>query len=548
MKNILFVCVVLLFAGIVSAKETEVAAMTWEPKTYIEFIEHHFKHYWRLPDKNKEKIMQSDFGVMLKSFEHNMVHMQNLLKYSGLSGIENIKCKSYRIEKEEQKYFRNEYNIELDDKKNGFLQGLLKKLPEHKIPKIENDNGVRDLHIISNDTLFAFDMPLNFAEAFKAVPEDFVLRSKVREFAADFLDMDSDEFIDRITGQWCGIVYAASSEESQQDAGPDFLFCLPDPEQKIYKTLGEKLVVRRMAVFKDGMLNVRLLAKYKDMHLLSIENFLLIVSSPQVFLKFSNSGNEKKICENVSKLNVPEDIEYDAFTYCSSEFSAVLFSLFFGRSYPLKFMTDFGGNDSFSAVKIDDDEIEVEQYSNNSFTQMLLMPYTVNFALYADSFIYKEGKNAYVERKLADFNTECMKNMRKYAEYFKSFAKQNNNEYPQGINGKGLKILADFAKVPYSDFSSTAKDKKEIPFGRFYYWGENFSCSDGRIPLLSDRGGFHNNRIHIVFCDGSVREFEMGNVRSARRIIGFLHTVFNYDAQTFSKLMKQAEKLDIEKL
>ena len=117
MKNILFVCVVLLFASTVSAKETEVAAMIWEPKTYIEFIEHNFNHYWRLPDKNKEKIMQSDFGVMLKSFEHNMVHMQNLLKYSGLSGIENIKCKSYRIEKEEQKYFRNEYNIELDDKR-----------------------------------------------------------------------------------------------------------------------------------------------------------------------------------------------------------------------------------------------------------------------------------------------------------------------------------------------------------------------------------------------------------------------------------------------
>lgn len=547
MKKYMLILVVILFACAIFAKETKVFDVTWKPQTYFEAFEHNFTDYWRFPDKNKDEIMKSDFGIMLKSFERNIVHLQTLLKYSGLHGIEDIECESCLVETEEKKYFRNTLNIELDEEKEGFLQGLLKKLPADKITALENEDGISDLHVISDDTLLAFSAPLNFIEAFKKVPENFVLRSVFKDFAAEFFDIGVDEFNDRITGEWGGVFYL-NHEEYAKDWKLDFVFIVPDPGQKFYKTLGEKLVVRRMAVFKDKMLNVRIFAKYKDMLLLPVDNFLLIVSSPQTMLKFTDSGKDKKICDRIKKLNIPEDIEYDAFAYWNDKFSAVLFQLLAGGRHPVKFMADFAGNDCFSAVKKDDDELEVIQYSNSSLAEMLLMAYSVNIGLWADHFIYREGRAAFIEQKITDLNSECFEKMRKYAAQLKLFAEKNNGKYPQGINGAGLKKFADFAKIPYGDFSVTNREKKEIPFKRFYYWGENFDCNNANIPLMSDRGGIHSDKIHIIFCDGSVREFELENVRSARRIIGFLHTVFNYDSKTFSKLMKQAEKLDNEKL
>ena len=134
-----------------------------------------------------------------------------------------------------------------------------------------------------------------------------------------------------------------------------------------------------------------------------------------------------------------------------------------------------------------------------------------------------------------------------YAEKFREYAAKHNNSYPSGINGAGLKKFAKFAGIEYKEFA-LQRDKKFIPFSRFYYWGENCNSKSGKLPLLTDRGGIHPNKLHVLFCDGSVREFELENVRSARRIASFLHTVFNYDSQTFNMLIKQAENLDREKL
>ena len=153
MKKIILICAVLLFVDAIFAKETKVFDVTWKPQTYWEFFERNFKDYWRFPDKNKDEIMKSDFGVMLKSFEHNINHLQTLLKYSGLYGIDNIDCESYQVENEGKKYFRNKMNIELDEEKEGFLQGLLKKLPAEKVTELETEDGISDLHIIS-DWLF----------------------------------------------------------------------------------------------------------------------------------------------------------------------------------------------------------------------------------------------------------------------------------------------------------------------------------------------------------------------------------------------------------
>lgn len=543
-KMILFLCAFLLCQAY-GAKE-KIFEMSYKPQDFVKFFDSRLENYWRIAETDGKNI-DGEFLAMLKSFKADIRDVLTFFRNSGIAGIEEIECESYRITENEKSSFRTDTVIEFDGKTEGFLQGLLKKLPEHKIQKVENEDEYSDLHVITDDTLLAFDLPLNFVEAFKALPKDFSLRKKIDKFTAEYLRMGSDEFIDRITGEWGGVVYINRPENGKGEFTIDFIFIIPDVEQKFYKTLCEELVMRRRAIHKKDMLNVRLLTKYPEMVFIPMENMMMISSSPAALVKFGDIAEKKSICRKIKDINVPEDIKYDAFIYRNKEFAAAANSIFFDKSHPLKFMTDFCGSDVFTAFEVDDDELEIKSYSDISMVQMLLIPYTSGLMLHADNFIYRRGRDAFVADRLANMNRRCIDDLKRYAEILKQYAQKNKGSYPAGVNEPGLKILAEFGGISPEEFASK-EDKKTIPFGRFYYWGENCGSKSSVLPLLSDRGGIHKDKIHILFCDGSIREFELKNVRSARRIASFLHTVFNYDSATFDMLMKQAERLEREKL
>ena len=521
--------------------------MKWNPHGYFKFLENNIENYWRFPEKDTEKILQSDIGVLLKSFYDGMGQLRLLIQKSGVYDIEEISCKSEYFEENDKKFYLNKVGIEYDKNSKGFLRALLKKLPENKIPEIENTENIKDLHLIRDNTLLAFEMPLNFNEAVKTLPDDMLWKKQLAASVKEFFNMDIAEFADIITGEWGGIVYLNRNEKNQKEFHLDFIFILPDVGQKLYKKLGEQLILRRMAVFKDDLLNVRILPKYREMTVLSIDDFLLIVSSPQALLNLNSIAEEKKICEKIKELNVPEDIEYDGFCYWNEDFSTVVSSLLIDKSLPLKFMHDFSGNNSFNAFEICSDEFEIVQYSDQSSAHKLFMPFAVNVMEHVDNISFRSGRGRYIEHKIGVYNRKCLDDLLKYAKILKKYSAANNNQYPSGNNAAGLKKMAEFAKLPPDEFS-LKNGKKTIPFGRFYYWGENFKSKAHNLPLLCDRGGVHTDKLHVLFCDGSIREFELKNIRSARRIASFLHTVFNYDSETFSMLLKQAERLDREKL
>ena len=546
MKKILLFTGIFLIFQAYGTKE-KISETSFKPGYLVQFFDSHIKNYWRFPEKGKAENVGSEFTAMLESFKNDIGVFHAFFRNSGLDGIEEIESETYRITENDRSSFCTDTVIEFDGETKGFLQGLLKKLPEHKIPKVENEEEVSDLHVITNDTLLAFDLPLNFIEAFKALPDDFVLRKKIGKITAEYLNMDSDEFIDRITGEWGGVVYLNRPENEKDELSVDFIFIIPDPEQRFYKTLCEKLVMYRRAVYKKDMLNVRLLAKHPEMIFVPLDNLMMICSSPAAVVKFGEIAGKKSICEKIKNLNVPEKIEYDAFCYWNSEFAAVANSIFFAQSHPLKFMTDFCGSDAFTAFESSRDELEIKCYSNISAMQMLLMPYTSGAMVHADNLIYKRGRTAFVNSRLENLSRRCADDLKRYAELLTKYAEKNNGSYPSGLNGEGLKKLAEYGNIPPDEFAVNER-KKTIPYGRFYYWGENCKSKSSVLPLLSDRGGIHKNKVHILFCDGSIREFELKNVRSARRIASFLHTVFNYDSVTFSMLIKQAERLDREKL
>ena len=545
MKKILLFSVVFMLLQLYGAKE-KIFEMSYKPQDFVKFFDSRLEKYWRFPEKNSNNI-GGEFSAMLESFKADVRELHTFFRNSGLAGIEAIDSEAYRITERDKSSFLTESVLEFDSETKGFLQGLLKKLPEHKIPEVENEDDFSDLHIITDDTLLAFDLPLNFIEAFKALPEDFSLRKKIGKFTGEYLKMSDSEFIDRITGEWGGVIYINRPENKKNEFSIDFIFIIPDPEQKFYKTLCEELVLRRCAIYKKDMLNVRILAKHPELTLMPLENLMMICSSPAAVVKFGEIAEKKSICRKIKDINVPENIEYDAFFYRNREFAAVVNSIFFAKSYPLKFMTDFCGSDIFSAFEIADDALEIKSYSDISPVQILLMPYTSGIMLHADNFIYRRGRDAFVTDRLENLSRRCTDDLKRYAELLKKYAEKNNGSYPAGLNGKGLKILAEFGGISLDEFA-LKEGEKTIPFGRFYYWGENCRSKSPVLPLLTDRGGIHKNKIHVLFCDGTIREFELKNVRSARRIASFLHTVFGYDSAAFNMLIRQAEQLDREKL
>ena len=282
--------------------------------------------------------------------------------------------------------------------------------------------------------------------------------------------------------------------------------------------------------------------------LLHEQKHLIAVSSPELFLEIEEKIKQKKICDKIKRFELPLDIDKKNYFYRDSRFDSMIKAFFAAGSLPLKFMDNFTGNDSFSTFESDDGEIEITQKSNASLADAFWMPYRMNLMVHCDNLIFNAGKKVFAAGVEEADCRKCVSDMKFIAEKLKLYAKAHGGKYPQEINQSGLQKLVDFCGIDKKIFSSKDDNGKELPFKRFYYWGGNFANIGKNTVLLSDRGGIHQNHIHVLFCDGTIREFKLENVRSALRIAGFLHTLYHYDSVTFENIVKQAEKLDSEKL
>lgn len=526
----------------------KVYEFSWKPVDYFKFLEDKIENYWRCTAAQGRDITDSDLKIIVETFRQGMKYLQTGLKNSGVFDIEQIEGKSYRNTGKNGKIFYvNDLSIEYDGDTKGFLGALLKKLPEDKIPDLP-DSDVSDLMMIKDNTLMAFELPLNIDAAFKILPESE--RNSINVISEKNFDMKASEIADSLTGIWGGILNINKIKDSQntEKFNLDFIFIIPDPGRKIFKKLGEYLVINKMAVATDDLINIRIFRQYREMSLLSSdEGFMILVSSPADLTAFSEHADKKEICRKIEELNVPKDIEYDAFVYWDREFSAFVNSLFMSKSHSLKFMHDFCASTCFSIIYPDDDEVVIKQYSDVSQAQQLLMPFGMNAMVHYDNLLYNHGRKKYFARKISASQEKCFENMKFMSRKLLEYADKYGN-YPAGLNAVGLKELAKASGIGAEEFAVEIKNKRNVPFGRYYYWGENHRSRRADLPLLCDRGNIHKNVVHIIFCDGSVREFKLENVRSAKRIASFLHTVFRYDTATFAALLRQAEALDSEKL
>lgn len=540
----------MIFLSVIGCVASTVDEFSFKPESYLHFLENNLKNYWRYDNEEKNKKTDPQLSLITDEFHKQLGICLELLKISGLHDIEEINGKSEKIGNGEEIHFKNKITIEFDSASQGFLKALFAELPQaKKIEVSEEDKDLNDLFIIKNNTLFAFGFQLNFNAVMETPFKDSACAKKLDKISRRYLQMPLAESADLLTGSYAGILNVNKITEGE-NAGRkylEFMFIIPDVEKKLFKKLGEHLVVNRKAVYKDKMLHVRTKSLFKEMVVLSDDKFMLIVSSPEFVVNVFETMKKKETGSLMKKLEVPLLADDETYIFVNREFSAFANSLFHNKNYALKFMEDFAGNDVFNIIKSDDDEIEIEQYSTAPFSQMMLMPFSLNMMVHCDALIFRSGRKKYIADKIASENRNCFKNMQIYAQKLKEYRKKYG-EYPTGINAEGLKKFADFAKIPPDKFAVKLHNKKLLPFSGYYYWGENNTSTRHDIPLLCGRTNVHGKKIHIIFCDGSVREFELENIRSAKRIVSFLYTVFKYDNATFRTLLQQAERLDSEKL
>ena len=306
LKN--YLSVLLLSCWIAAfGSEKKVDEFSFYPAPYLRFWENNFKNYWRYENFGKDKNDGTEFSAVTNEFKNKLGILLGFLQMSGIYDIEKISGKSIEFKKSgDDIHFKNKITIEYDDESKGFLKALFSELPKEKIPALsDKEEEINDLFLIKNNTLCAFELPFNFNAVMQTSFKDSALAGTLNNVSKKIMKMPLAELADNLTGVWGGLVNINrnSDAENKSKTIPDFIFIIPDPEQKIFRQLGEYLVMNRLAFYKDKMLHVRIASMLKFIAV-SSDSFCIVASSPESLLKLSEVAKKKEIDPLLKKLDV----------------------------------------------------------------------------------------------------------------------------------------------------------------------------------------------------------------------------------------------------
>ncbi|MDD3154730.1 MAG: hypothetical protein PHS41_07675 [Victivallaceae bacterium] len=155
-----------------------------------------------------------------------------------------------------------------------------------------------------------------------------------------------------------------------------------------------------------------------------------------------------------------------------------------------------------------------------------------------------EAKAEMENRKL------CGEQLAKLGVALRAYAEKHHGAYPTPDGPEGLEKLAAGAPAIRALFQCPAvgepKNEEEADEVDYAYFGGWKTDYDKNLPVLIDFAENHRDFFQVLFADGSVRGFELEKPAGIKRIISFLHTQYQYDAETFADLIHRAEKFDAE--
>ena len=146
----------------------------------------------------------------------------------------------------------------------------------------------------------------------------------------------------------------------------------------------------------------------------------------------------------------------------------------------------------------------------------------------------------------------CFANLQKISKYLQMYAEKNNGAAPEGLHIDGLNKLigknnfdAALLCCPGSgcEMMNATKPLMADNTGYIYFGNWRKNNSD-KLPLLMDFPENHNGFFHVLLRDGSVRKLTLKQQLSVKRMASYLHTVFKYNEEEFSELIRRAGELD----
>lgn len=461
---------------------------------------------------------------LAESIIANTLFTKILLQYSGLNEIKRLRASSTLLE--DGSYLNCAAATVEPDKKNGVsifgenreLSGFIAKLPA--------------------ECIAASAVSVDLAKLWNSIKSsNLELKNKLAAMIQNISGVSPEEFAVRHSGVFTLAIFPPATE-------PRLCLFVPDKDKLLYNRLKTFADKSSGELFEIPFANLNICIAHKD-------DCVIICGSPQdrqIVLKPIKTLAETKEFSDSPANSAPAGVELDW------TLKGVPLVLYMGAGkgfsdpakcseYSLIIRTGYG----FYLHSVSSQDWNVDLFRDVLLTFTGLMDTIKGFAIP----VPEENNPQPADQPCDNGSEKCFNNLQKLGKALDEYAKKNGG-YPAATHTDGLNLLTDTkaltpeifvcpdsgCKAPHPGVDLVNDNTGYIYFGA---WSKNKS---GKLPLVIDMPDNHKSFFHVLFADGSVQKVELSMQMSVKRMASALHTVFKYQEDEFSELIRRAELLD----
>ncbi len=429
-------------------------------------------------------------------------YLNLLLEYSGLYNLESIEMCSAKIN---ENSYCNEFLVEFDDDySKGFVQQLFDSPNQHL---------AEELAIITDDTIFSCNLQMNlknFIQNMPKTPEFEFLNNVLIE--TEMLDITMENFAETADGNW-GILINHKADD-QNGTKFEFLVTLPDSKNTVFTECCARAINNKVGKLEDDNTLV-----FDDTEegiapvIIRRDGYVFIYSSKDAIENIVKQVRTGEYADKIQKLGTPKKVHGSGFIYFDRDFVEII-----GEMMPSGILNYDKNIESLIILRNQDDSLLLTQYANVDFTKLFSIVMIQKVSESLENWLNPVIADIAEKENIDNANKQCLEALKNiYEDKLLPYAMKNQNKFP------------------------SAEEVQEFVDSEEYFYLNNITKQDkSNLPLIFDRQNNHGSQVNVLFADGTVKTFEIEHA-SPKKVISYLHSVYNYPAQIFADLLKQVQ-------
>jgi hypothetical protein len=448
-----------------------------------------------------------------------------LLRYSGANEIKRLRASS-STNKDGSYLNCAALQIEPDEKNGVTLFGENRELSKH-------------IAALPAECISASAVSLDLAKLWSSVKDSKLdLKNKLAALIRTVFAVTPEEFAARHNG-----VFVIASFPPAAD--PKYCLTVPDKDKKLYEQLeifaGKKTEELFDIPFNSGKLYIA--HKGERTILCGSAQIRELVLKPEKTLSDVKEFSESPANSAISC------VELDWFKKGTP--SIMYLGGGKGFSKPAKVTehniwsrTKYG----FYLTSISSNDLNVDLFRNELLDQFAFFDLIKGFSANQPA---KQDNTQSSKQKTDGDPEKCYSNLLKLRSALQEYAEKNGS-FPSSLHTDGFNQLTDtkaltpeiFVCPDYGcDIPRPGVELVNDNTG-YVYFGNWKKGSSGKLPLVIDLPDSHSDFFLVLLSDGTIEKIELPMQMSVKRMASTLHTVFKYQEDEFSELIRRAEILD----